>query len=268
MYSVKTSVHIHKDYQQYKDFITAIPEHEYDVKKVYCNQRNVVELVSWGGVDFVIKRYRKPIFLNRVAYTFFRKGKAQRSYENANILLSLGISTAMPVAYITQKHFGLFHTEWFISLCVPNISLTEYKDHIKDEEEADKLWKGLAEFMLNAHLKKIFFRDNNSGNILVSKYDDSLHFSIVDINRLEKGRIPSLDKAMQSFDQLGMDIRTLLSPLTYYSQARGFDIERCMLHVLEHREKRSKMLFLKRGLKNKFDRLFRKVNASSTHQTT
>ena len=252
MKKVNTHIIIHPDYQSYKDFLQAIPNHQYEVEKVYCKRRNTVEKVRWNNVDFVVKRYRVPVLINRLVYTFFRKSKAQRSYENAQKLLRIGISTATPVGYIIQKKNGLLHTVWFISLCLPAYTLYEYHLTVQEPDKLERLWKGLSDFMLNAHLHKYYFLDNNGGNILVQEKTDGLHFSIIDINRIEQGRIPSLYKSMKSFDQLGLDVSALLSVLNHYTRERNFSLERCLYTVLKHRMKRIKKLEFKRSIYAKF----------------
>ncbi|MBR5210897.1 MAG: hypothetical protein IKV67_13715, partial [Paludibacteraceae bacterium] len=48
------------------------------------------------GRDVVIKRYKKPLSVQRVVYSFFRKSKAERAYYNGLKLLELGIDTPTP----------------------------------------------------------------------------------------------------------------------------------------------------------------------------
>lgn len=244
----KTHVHIHPDFASYAEFIHAVPAHEYPVDLVFCNQRNVVELTHIGNTQLVVKKYRTPIWVNRVAYTFFRKSKAQRAYENAQLLSDLDIRTAAPVAYIIQESGGLIRETWFISLYIPHVPLINFCQDPENRDQLDALWKELGQFMLHAHLNGIFFPDNNGGNILVSQTPLGLQLSVVDINRLRRGKVPSLEEAMQSFEQLGLDEYTLLSPLSYYAQARQFDWERCIQQLARHRKSHNRQLTLKRLL--------------------
>ena len=97
-------VHIHPHYAAYESYIRAIPSEEYEREEVYCNRRNTVERVRFGDKDFVIKKYKRPALINCLIYTWFRKSKAQRAFEYAELFLQRGIETAPPVAYI----------EWFL----------------------------------------------------------------------------------------------------------------------------------------------------------
>ena len=99
-------VHIHPHYAAYESYIRAIPSEEYEREEVYCNRRNTVERVRFGDKDFVIKKYKKTCLINCLIYTWFRKSKAQRAFEYAELFLQRGIETAPPVAYIEIKKNG------------------------------------------------------------------------------------------------------------------------------------------------------------------
>ena len=101
-------VHIHPHYAAYESYIRAIPSEEYEREEVYCNRRNTVERVRFGDKDFVIKKYKRPALINCLIYTWFRKSKAQRAFEYAELFLQRGIETAPPVAYIEIKK------KWFL----------------------------------------------------------------------------------------------------------------------------------------------------------
>lgn len=89
---------INSEYRSLMNFITGVPQHNYETDKVFCNRRNIVEKVSVGGCDYVIKRFKRPTWVNCFIYTFFRKNKARRAYEYAIILDRMGIDTPKPVA--------------------------------------------------------------------------------------------------------------------------------------------------------------------------
>ena len=69
--------------------------------------------ISELGRDIVIKRYKKPLSVQRVVYSFFRKSKAERAYYNGLKLLELGIDTPTPIAYVEQKKTGLMEYCYF-----------------------------------------------------------------------------------------------------------------------------------------------------------
>lgn len=103
-------VHIHPHYAAYESYIRAIPSEEYEREEVYCNRRNTVERVRFGDKDFVIKKYKRPALINCLIYTWFRKSKAQRAFEYAELFLQRGIETAPSGSlYRNQKEWFLPH---------------------------------------------------------------------------------------------------------------------------------------------------------------
>ena len=136
-------VHIHPHYAAYESYIRAIPSEEYEREEVYCNRRNTVERVRFGDKDFVIKKYKRPALINCLIYTWFRKSKAQRAFEYAELFLQRGIETAPPVAYIEIKKNGFFHTGYFISEYLPyDKNMNNYrKKVVADNEEGEEKYK-------------------------------------------------------------------------------------------------------------------------------
>lgn len=77
--------------------------------------RNSLKLFELNDMTVNIKSFRVPNLINQVAYRFFRKSKAQRTYEHANKLLELGIGTPQPIAYYEYKTPVLFKNSYYIS---------------------------------------------------------------------------------------------------------------------------------------------------------
>jgi len=61
--------------------------------------RNTIKLFQLDNLTLNIKSFKEPNLINKIAYRYFRKSKAQRSYEYANFLLKNNIGTPKPVAY-------------------------------------------------------------------------------------------------------------------------------------------------------------------------
>ena len=163
-------VHIHPHYAAYESYIRAIPSEEYEREEVYCNRRNTVERVRFGDKDFVIKKYKRPALINCLIYTWFRKSKAQRAFEYAELFLQRGIETAPPVAYIEIKKNGFFHTGYFISEYLPYPLVTDMFGTEMEEEEKKRLRHDLVDFTLQLHLNKVLPLDYNPKNIFCLLY--------------------------------------------------------------------------------------------------
>ena len=214
-------VHIHPHYAAYESYIRAIPSEEYEREEVYCNRRNTVERVRFGDKDFVIKKYKRPALINCLIYTWFRKSKAQRAFEYAELFLQRGIETAPPVAYIME------------------------------EEEKKRLRHDLVDFTLQLHLNKVLPLDYNPKNIFYRKTNGKYHFALIDINRLKLGKVPGIRMSMNAFSQLGIPADDFMKIIPLYAEQRGFDIEECIFFTLFSRLKWRKQRQFKNFVKSK-----------------
>ena len=97
-------------YHHLESFISAIPQGDYPCEKVFRDRRNLVELVRVGDLLLVVKKFKRPTLANCVIYTWFRKNKAQRAWENAYLFKKLNLETAEPVATIIRRKFGFFQS--------------------------------------------------------------------------------------------------------------------------------------------------------------
>jgi hypothetical protein len=171
---------IDKRYEKYRNVINKIPANEIPVNKVFCNNRNIVYLIVLDhGERWVVKKYKRPTLANCVIYTWFRTNKAKRSFMYAYRLLSEGIETAYPIAYIEIPRHGFFHTGYYICEYQPYERLD--KSDIKDEY----LEKCFIDYAENLYNQGIVNYDLNPSNILVHRDEDGHYkFSLIDINRI------------------------------------------------------------------------------------
>ena len=70
--------------------------------------RNQIKIFQLDRDEVAIKAFKVPNLINKVAYKFLRKSKAQRSFEYAQQLLSKGVLTPKPIAYATEESVLFF----------------------------------------------------------------------------------------------------------------------------------------------------------------
>ncbi len=244
-------IRIHPHYAAYESFIRTIPSGEYEREEIYCNRRNTVERVRFGDKEFVIKKYKRPALINCLIYTWFRKSKARRAFEYAELFLQRGIETASPVAYIEIKKNGFFHTGYFISEYIPYPLIGDIGETGMDEEEKELLTQDLVSFTLQLHLHKIVPLDYNPNNIFYRKVDSKYRFALIDINRLKLGKVPGIRVSMNAFSQLNVPPEDFMKILPLYADERGFDIEECIFFVLYNRLRWRKKRDFKKYIKRK-----------------
>ena len=151
--------------------------------------RNSIKLFDLEGEQINIKSFKVPNFINQVVYNFFRKSKAERSYEYANKLLNLGIGTPKPIAFYECPTIFLFKKSFYISEHL-NCDLT-YRELTMNLEypDSETIIRAFTRFTYDLHEKGVNFLDHSPGNTLITKTNDSYDFSIVDLNRMKFGNM-------------------------------------------------------------------------------
>jgi tRNA A-37 threonylcarbamoyl transferase component Bud32 len=227
---------INPDFQSLADFIKRLPQSfDKEGQSIY-KSRNELKIFDVNGVILNVKSYRKPIFVNRVIYTFFRKSKARRAFENAQRVLSLGFDTPNPVAYIEDRDAGLLNRSYFVSLQCPYTRMfREFADK-SDVAGREDIIRALGLYAAKIHEAGIFHLDLSVGNILFEKDETGIHFSLVDLNRMKFCTIDQ-ELGCENFGRLrgNSDFFKILAES--YAKARGFDAEICLEKMLYYLKK-------------------------------
>lgn len=147
-------------------------------------KRNTIKTFDLEGKTINIKSFQVPNIFNQIAYKYFRKSKAQRSFEYAERLLKMGIGTPKPIAFYEYSKFGLFTRSYYISEHL-DYDLT-YRELIRDLNYPDheKIVRAFTKFTFKMHENNVHFLDHSPGNTLIKKVDDTYEFFLVDLNRM------------------------------------------------------------------------------------
>ena len=208
---------INPKYSILNSFITNIPTlFDQEGELVYAG-RNQLKCYSVEGYDIIVKRYKVPHLINRIAYTFFRPSKAKRAYEYALKLLDLGVNTPAPIAYIEQKSFGLLNHGYFISIYEKDY--TDIRPLMTGVQTNDALLQELAIYIAEFHNKGVLHFDMSPGNILYKKVDNHFQFTLIDINRMQFLPKISNEKRFKSFKQLSDNKAVLTRIAQLYASA-------------------------------------------------
>lgn len=242
---------INPKYTFIEPYIDAIARGEYTPSKVFCRQRNVVELVEIDGHPYVVKRYKKLGPIRGMVYSFFRKSKAERAYSNALRLIGCGFDTPTPVAYILINRMGFLNEAIFISEYSPLPSVhSVFYEGEEDKEKRYQMAHALSKFTVKLHNQGIIPLDFNTSNILFRlDSEGKYHFTLIDINRMYFGKAPGVHKAMRSFFQLGTYPHDYLGLLEPYCWDRHIKFEDALYQVLLYRRHADRLKRLKTALK-------------------
>jgi len=148
--------------------------------------RNAIKLFEIGGQTLNIKSFRIPNLINKVAYKYFRKSKASRSFEYANRLISANIGTPQPIAFFENYDAVGLKDSYYISEHLQAdltfrelVTYPEYPDH-------ENILRQFTRFSYQLHENGIEFLDHSPGNTLVKKIGDNQYkFYLVDLNRMK-----------------------------------------------------------------------------------
>ncbi|MGM9871123.1 MAG: lipopolysaccharide kinase InaA family protein [Muribaculaceae bacterium] len=219
---MKQNIEISPKYASLEPLISEIADHGVpsDAQLIYKGRNRVFSL-SRNSTELSIKAFRKPRFLNAYIYGSVRKSKARRSYEYAARLLSLGIGTPEPVAYIENYDNGRLMESYYICLQVDGHTVRDW-ERLPDSQP---LIDALAREMVRMHRAGVYHKDFSPGNILYTIDDGgAYHFYHIDLNRMEFG-IVDRAKLMRNFRAIHLDMEQTLRLARAYARAAGVDAE-------------------------------------------
>lgn len=215
--------------------------------EVIYDARNQIRRYHIAGFRLCVKRFHKPRFLNRIIYSFFRATKAKRSYENGLYLLSHGIGTPAPVAYIEEHVGGLIEFSYLVTL---ESTLTRLNREwtLAYTPELEDTIRPLARFTAKMHNAGILHLDYSPGNILWDKVGDEYRFEVIDINRMRIHRPVTLREGAYSLRRLCAKTAFFITFADEYAQARNMDKRSCTKWILYYRDR-----FWEHGKKARYD---------------
>lgn len=219
---------INPDFQKYASFVESIPSiFEKEGTSIY-KARNEIKIFDVDGVTLNVKSYKIPIFINKIAYTFFRPTKAQRAYEYALELLSRGFLSPTPIAYIEEKKGGLLSRSYFISIHTPmRGNLRIFDDCLSPEGEKKELAIAFGQFSAKLHNSNILHKDYSPGNILWGRKENGeFIFSLIDINRMQFKEV-DMETGCENFCRMWAHDDFFSIVAKEYAEGRKMDVQEC-----------------------------------------
>jgi hypothetical protein len=166
-------------------------------------KRNIIKLFELDGKTINIKSFKIPNLINKIAYRYFRKSKARRSFEYATILLEKGIGTPQPIAFLENHDWIGLRDSYYVSEHL-QCDLT-YRElvEIPDYPDHENILRQFTRFSYGLHQQGIEFKDHSPGNTLIRKGNDSQYeFFLVDLNRMEFHESMSFELRMKNLCRL------------------------------------------------------------------
>ena len=241
---------INPKFNNFKDTLVNIKDVFRNSNNSIHKARNELKIIELEGVRYVVKSFKIPHAINKIAYTFFRDSKAKKSFNNAMKLEDLKVNTPKPVGIIEFFSFGLLSESYFVSVYEPyDFTIREVFHHKVNDTQ--NILKQFAKFTYELHQKGVWHVDYSLGNILITKKDDSYIFSLVDINRMEFKTIPP-QEGLKNFNKFWAKFDTDLPLIAKeYARLSGFDENEAIKIVLDEAKKLEDRVNLKRKLKGR-----------------
>ncbi len=215
--------------------------------------RNKIKLFELNGETINIKSFKVPNLINQVAYKFFRKSKARRSYEFANRLIEYGIGTPQPIAFSESFSLIGIQKSFYISEHLQAdltyrelVEIPTYPNH-------ETILRQFVQFSFRLHEKGIEFLDHSPGNTLIKKTADGQYsFYLVDLNRMNFQVEMDIERRMKNLSRLTPKTEMIAIMSDEYSKlyGRSYEVvyERMRFYTDEFQEKHHR----KRRLKSQF----------------
>lgn len=148
-------------------------------------KRNKIKIFEIEGQKINVKSFKIPNKINQLVYRYFRKSKAKRSYEFANILLQKGIGTPTPLAFQENHNFFGLQKSFYASAHQDyDLTFRELVE-IKNYPDEENILRQFTRFSYKMHEAGIEFKDHSPGNTLIKKSNEgSYEFFLVDLNRM------------------------------------------------------------------------------------
>ena len=215
-----------------------------DIKKNFSSTgesiksgRNHLKIIDLDNKKFVVKSFKKPTAIKSYTYGNIFSSKAKRSFDYANILLSKGIHTPEPVAYIDYYKGLQFQESFYISEYYPydydlSVLFTERGDNNTPFKDSEVLWTAFIKFTLELHRQGVNHLDYTRRNVLITQQGSEYSFSIVDLNRIDFKSL-SLRDRMKSLSRITSDSDLVKMIAKHYSSSSDYDYDKC-LYLLQY----------------------------------
>ena len=233
---MRYNIVIHPDRLGLRPFVEGVKQQTVGEGRIIYQSyhRNTIAVFNYEGTELNVKRYKIPILLNQIVYSLWRKSKARRAYEYAVRLTEQGVETASPVAYIESFRAGLLKTSYLITDQCP-YTRNMYEFGQGTEEGREDILRAFGRFTARMHQAGAYHADYSPGNILFDKVQGEWRFCVVDINRMQFGRV-SFDKGCRNFERLWGTQAMFSLMAEGYAEAMQYDFTACNERILHFRK--------------------------------
>ncbi len=213
--------------------------------------RNTIKKVKTTTIEVNIKSYKIPKWFNAIAYAYFRKSKAERSFTYASKLIDMGIRTPFPIAYIEEKNWLGLQKSFYI--CEHFNFDFEYREVVDTPvyENRDEIIKQFTEFSFKLHNLGINFLDHSPGNTLIKEVaPNKYEFYLIDLNRMKFEEM-TIEDRMFNLRRMWMSKRMIKEIALHYATLSNEPFDKLYTLLLGYSKDFKKKKLRKKFLKKK-----------------
>ena len=225
--------------------------HDFDTFEGGVGDRNIIKIINLDGINLNIKAFKKPNVINQIVYKFFRKNKAQRSFEYANKLIELQVGTPQPIAYFEFTSPFLFNRSFYVSEQLDcDLTYRELTTNF-NYPDYENILRAFTRFTYSLHEKNIHFLDHSPGNTLIKKNGNAYDFYLVDLNRMEFKPL-DFETRIKNFSRLTIHKSMIKVMSEEYAKSSGEDFNKIFDLMWNETEAFQEKVRRKKQLKKKY----------------
>ncbi len=230
---------------KYIDFFEKIRVHFRKSTNCLYMGRNTLKVLTYGDEKIVVKSFKIPHFINKIAYTFIRDSKAKKSYKHSLVISEF---VPRPIGYAEFTRYGLIYDSYF--LCEKYDYDFTIREPLKQHDFVNKeiIFNQFAKFTYTLHNRGVEHLDYSPGNILIKEIlPKKYEFKIIDVNRMAF-QVFTKEKRIQNFSKLWADDEDLISIVKAYAPLIEMDENEAIRIALEASDKHKQKKLLKKKL--------------------
>lgn len=226
---------ISPEYEHLRSFVESIPSTFENSGDIIHQGRNILKEFSVDELSVIVKSFKPPHLINRIAYATVRKSKAFRSYSYALELLKREIQTPKPIAYLEEYNHGLLRS-FYISEKVWNVH--EMREFWVDPEIGDRypILVAFGKFTADMHKKSVLHKDYSAGNILYRIENGKIFFTLVDINRIRFDRFVTEEEGYKNMERLWLPDECFRVIARSYAECMGYETDHAVERILYYKD--------------------------------
>ncbi|MFZ7124648.1 MAG: lipopolysaccharide kinase InaA family protein [Desulfobacterales bacterium] len=165
-------------------------------------------LVQNRGKVFLIKRYNCPNLLYRLKSSF-RRSRAEKSWDAAWILHSLGLSTPLPILFLEERRCRLLRNSYIVFPYLNTATSLLVKWPELNNEARKRVLTIWGNVIGKMHLNGFSHGDLNWRNLLLEQNNSEFVYYIIDLDGYRFSKRVPIEAAQKDLSHFYRDIKRM-----------------------------------------------------------